>query len=54
MSVFCSIERIMRENKVPIPAGRGNQKLDEIARIVETHPMPDDVRQRLRNLLSLR
>lgn len=54
MGTFSTIERIMEENGLPIPKGRGNQKLNEIAKIVETHEMPDDVRQRLRNLLALR
>jgi hypothetical protein len=53
MGVFSSIERIMEENGLPVPSGHGNEKLDKIARIVETHEMPEDVRQRLRNLLAL-
>ena len=54
MGTFSTIERIMEENGLPIPEGRGNEKLDKIARIVETYEMPEDVRQRLRNLLALR
>ncbi len=54
MGTFSTIERIMEDNGLPVPSGRGNEKLNEIARIVETHEMPEDVRQRLRNLLALR
>jgi hypothetical protein len=54
LNTFRSIERIMAENGIPIPEGRGEEKLDAISRIVEDHPMSEDVRERLRNLLGLR
>lgn len=49
---FNSIERIMRENNIPVPDGRGPEKLDKIRRLVDTYNMPPEVRQRLRNLLA--
>lgn len=52
MSVFSSIERILKENGLPVPDGRGEEKLRKIAKIVETHEMPEKVRERLRNLLA--
>lgn len=44
----------MTENGIPIPDGRGDEKLEKITRLVETHPMSDNVRERLRNLLAFR
>lgn len=51
---FESIERILRENDLPVPEGRGQAKLDAIQRVVRESEMPDEVRRRLQNLLDLR
>ncbi len=50
---FEAIERIMHENGLPIPGGRGEEKLEKIIDIVCTHDMPKDARRQLRTLLSL-
>jgi hypothetical protein len=50
-ATFGTIERLMRENGIPVPEGRGDAKLEEIRRIIAKHAMSDDLRQRLENLL---
>ena len=52
-STFSTIEDILRANNIPIPSGRGREKLDAIRQFVRSHPMSEDVRERLKNLLSL-
>lgn len=50
-AVFGTIERILTENNIPIPPGHGREKLEKIARLVETTEMPEDAKERIRNLL---
>lgn len=52
MHALGAIERILAENNVPIPSGRGREKLNKIARLVETASMPDGDKERIRNLLQ--
>ncbi|MDP3727196.1 MAG: hypothetical protein Q8R35_00995 [bacterium] len=51
MHAFAAIEHILSENGIPIPEGRGREKLDKIARLIETANMPDAAKKRIRNLL---
>ena len=53
MHAFLAIEKILADNGLPIPEGQGKEKLDKIREIVRKYEMPDDVRQRLQNLLAL-
>lgn len=50
-AAFSTIERILAQNGIPIPEGRGREKLAKIARLVETANMPEGAKQRIQNLL---
>jgi hypothetical protein len=49
---FDNLERVMREYLIPVPLGHGQDKLRDIKNTVENHPMPDELRERLRNLIK--
>ncbi|GEM_PF-2804717 len=48
---YDAIEYILRENGIPIPEGRGQEKLDEIVKLVRKSKMLAEAKERINNLL---